>query len=144
MHHKQEMCTIEIDINITNVDRTEIILCFITKYFSVDCLGIKMPSCLYRHSHCKDVAVSSLLSLGWESLYLERCHLLKWVVTRDGVFVVSPKRILNSLDPGDVAIISKVWFSNLLYEIVAWTLFMKLLSGECHRTSLIINQYWFR
>ena len=33
----------------------------------------------------------------------------------------------------------KVWFSNLLYRIVAWALPMKLFSGECHRTSQDVN-----
>ena len=35
-------------------------------------------------------------------------------------------------------------FANSPYRIVAWALTVKLLSGECHRTSLIRSQYWFK
>ena len=35
----------------------------------------------------------------------------------------------------------KVWFSNSLYSIVAWAPTAKLLSGECHWTSLMKSQH---
>ena len=35
-----------------------------------------------------------------------------------------------------VTVVLKVWFQNSLYRIVAWALAVKLLSGECHTTSL--------
>ena len=28
--------------------------------------------------------------------------------------------------------------------MVAWALAVKLLLGECHKTSMMINQHWFR
>ena len=40
---------------------------------------------------------------------------------------------VNSLAPG----------SNLSYR-VAWILAVKLLTGECHRTSLMRSHYWFQ
>ena len=40
---------------------------------------------------------------------------------------------------GNVAVISKVWFSNSLYRIADWTP-MKLFSGECHKTSQVTNE----
>ena len=43
-----------------------------------------------------------------------------------------------------VAVILKVWFSNSLYRTIVWALAMKLLSGECHRISLMVSQYWCR
>ena len=45
---------------------------------------------------------------------------------------------------GDVVVTIKVQFSNLLYRLVAWQLIVKSLSGTCHKTSLMISQYWFR
>ena len=44
---------------------------------------------------------------------------------------------------GDVALILKVYFLNSLYRIVELSLCVKLLSGECHKNSLIETQYWF-
>ena len=35
-------------------------------------------------------------------------------------------------------------FWNSLYRPVAWAFAVKLCSGECHRTSLIRSQYWFK
>ena len=44
--------------------------------------------------------------------------------------------------PGkDMTVISKVKFSNLFYRMVAWASRWKLLSGECHITSLIISYH---
>ena len=43
--------------------------------------------------------------------------------------------INNSLALGDVAVIPKQKFSTSLYRIFAWILTVKLLWGECHRTS---------
>ena len=34
--------------------------------------------------------------------------------------------------------------SNSLYKAVAWALYVTLFSRDCHRTSLMINQHWFR
>ena len=45
---------------------------------------------------------------------------------------------------GDVAVILKEYFSNSLYRTVAWALAVKLLSDECHRTSLMRSQHWFK
>ena len=52
--------------------------------------------------------------------------------------------ILTYCPLGDVELILKVWFSKSLYRIVAWVLAVKLLSAECHKTSLMISQHWFR
>ena len=43
-----------------------------------------------------------------------------------------------------MAVILKVWFWNSYHRIVLWALHVKLLSGECHRTSLMICQHRFR
>ena len=43
---------------------------------------------------------------------------------------------------GNVAIIFKIMFSNSLYRILAWTLAVIFLSGECSRISLMRNQHW--
>ena len=51
------------------------------------------------------------------------------------------------LTPGplrDVIMILKVQFSNICYTESSQTLIVKLLSGECHRTHLMISQHWFR
>ena len=45
---------------------------------------------------------------------------------------------------GDILVILKILFPNSLDRILAWALIVKLLSGECHRTSLMRCQYWFR
>ena len=44
--------------------------------------------------------------------------------------------------PGYFAVLLKVWLSS--YRIVALSLAAKLLSCECHRTSLMRSQLWFR
>ena len=46
--------------------------------------------------------------------------------------------------PGDVAVIWEAYFSNALYKTVLLALTAKFLSEECHRTSLMRNQHWFR
>ena len=48
--------------------------------------------------------------------------------------------LLTHLPLGDVAVILKVCFLNSL----AWAFAVKLLSGECHRTSLMKIQHWLR
>ena len=44
----------------------------------------------------------------------------------------------------DVELIFKVWFSKSLYRIVVWVLAVKFILAECHKTSLMISQHWFR
>ena len=44
---------------------------------------------------------------------------------------------------GDVVVISKVWSPKIHFWLSKWAL-MKLLSGEYHRTPLMISQHWFR
>ena len=45
---------------------------------------------------------------------------------------------------GDMAVILKALFSNSIYRLIVLALALKSISGECHRTSLIRNQHWFR
>ena len=44
----------------------------------------------------------------------------------------------------DAVVILKVWFSNLCYGLSSWEFLAKLLSGECHRTPLMISQRLLR
>ena len=39
----------------------------------------------------------------------------------------------------DVAVILKVKFSNSFYELISWGRCVKLLSGKCHKTPLIVS-----
>ena len=52
---------------------------------------------------------------------------------------------INSLAFGRYCstVILKVLFSNLYFRIIPWAFTVKLLSGECHRTSLMKSQHWF-
>ena len=49
-----------------------------------------------------------------------------------------------SLAPGRCAIILKAKTFKWIIQNSSWALAVKLLSGECHRTTLRISQYWFR
>ena len=40
---------------------------------------------------------------------------------------------------GDVMVILKIWHLNTCYELNSWALLVKLLSGECHTTPLIVK-----
>ena len=51
--------------------------------------------------------------------------------------------VLYHLLLGHVAVISKVWFSNLLCRIVAKVVAVILLSDECRRNPLLRSQQWF-
>ena len=52
--------------------------------------------------------------------------------------------VLTHWSLGDVAVDLKVEFLYSLYRRVAWALSVKLLSGECHRTSLLRSHHCFR
>ena len=43
-----------------------------------------------------------------------------------------------------IIVILKVWFWNSLYRIVSWQLAMKVVSGKCHRASVMGSQHWFK
>ena len=45
---------------------------------------------------------------------------------------------------GDATFIFKTYFLNSLHRIIMWTFAVHLLSCECHRTSLMRSQHWFR
>ena len=68
-----------------------------------------------------------------------------WLMWSKGDVIAnnSISSLLTHCPLGDVELILKVWFSKSLYRIVAWVL-VKLLLAECHKTSLMISQHWFR
>ena len=79
---------------------------------------------LLRHWYLRAVVIHKYWRMVYDVLSHITCIQLEgWLVTHWPL--------------GDVAVISKVWFSNSLCRIVASTLTVKLLSSECHRTSLI-------
>ena len=45
---------------------------------------------------------------------------------------------------GQVEVILQVHISNSFYKLISWALIVKLVLGECRRTSVIISQHWFR
>ena len=51
--------------------------------------------------------------------------------------------VLIHLPLGDLAINLRVWAPTAWSWWSSWVPLMKLLSGKNHKTSLIINQYWF-
>ena len=60
----------------------------------------------------------------------ESCHLIRWHATHERI-------TLTHWPLGDVAVVVKVSFSNVLYRLLAWILTVKLLSSKCHRTALM-------
>ena len=73
------------------------------------------------------------------------CHVYEWYPGPWSNTINSDVQLINSLLPmGEEAVISKVSFSNSLYRRETWVLAVELLSGECHRTSLMRSQHWGR
>ena len=74
------------------------------------------------------------------SHYLSQCwprSLLPYGVSRpEWVNSLVPERCGNNFKSNA--------FRNLIFRIVAWTFSVILLSGECHRTSLMRSQHWIR
>ena len=52
--------------------------------------------------------------------------------------------VLNSLAPGKCGNNFIIVIPNSFYELIFWAFPVKLLSGECHRTPLMISQHGFR
>ena len=50
----------------------------------------------------------------------------------------------KSMPLEDVAVILKFWFTIPSYRIVAWSLTMKLFSGEYHGTTIMKSWHWLR
>ena len=57
---------------------------------------------------------------------------------------LEPYHWVNSLYPERYDSNLKSITSKLIFRSAAWALMVKLLSCECHRTSLIGSQHWFR
>ena len=52
--------------------------------------------------------------------------------------------IINWLAPGRCCCILNVWYSNRFEWSISCPFSVKLFSSECHRSSLMINDHWFR
>ena len=100
--------------------------------------NVDLSSQVFHVIHMKAVSHEVIMSLICNML-ITTSPRSQWVHNDDNVQLTCHNYVISLIHTslGDVAVISIIQFSNKSYRIVAWAVIWKLLSGDCHRTSII-------
>ena len=106
----------------------------------INCLWTLTPICKPLSYVCSAQAFSYEQLPGMNSInQVPRCSCFFLIAAKHGGLIIV---MLTHWPLGVMVEILDI--TNSLYRIVAWVFTVKLLSGKCHRTSLMRSQYWFR